>query len=353
MLLYRPDPVSESAHPAADPECAAEQADLTYVRHDQPGITRRKFGKGFAYYGPGGDKIDDASEIERLNAMAIPPAYGEVWICADPTGHLQAVGVDDRGRKQYRYHEKWAEVRDRAKFHKLAHFGRKLPSLRRRVKKDLKLKGLPREKVLAACIRLLDETFIRVGNADYAKQNGSYGLTTLQDGHAAFGRGLVRFEFTAKSGLERELEVRDSRLAKIVKASQDLPGQELLQYLDEDGNVHDIGSGDVNQHLQALMGDGFTAKDFRTWHATVLAAGELRGVEPATSKTALNKQVVAAIDAVAEQLGNTRSVCRKCYVDPRVIEAFEDGTLGEAFDDAPTVRGLKIDERAVLSLVER
>ncbi len=353
MLLYRLDPVGTSAHPAADPACAAEQADLTYVTHDQPGITRRKFGRGFAFYGPDGEKISDQAEIDRLNAMAIPPAYAEVWICADPRGHLQAVGIDDRGRKQYRYHEEWARVRDLAKFHKLCAFGRALPSLRRRVAKDLKLPGLPRDKVLAACVRLLDETFIRVGNADYAKSNGSFGLTTLQDSHAAFKKGVVRFEFTAKSGLDRELEVRDSRLAKIIKSSQDLPGEELLQYLDDAGNVHDIGSADVNAHLRDLMGDGFTAKDFRTWHATVLAAGELRGVELASSKTAINKQVVAAIDAVAEQLGNTRSVCRKCYVDPRVIEAFEDATLEDAFTNAPATRGLRIDERAVLQLLER
>ena len=351
--MLTPDDLKALRQAHADPEAAAEAADLVYVSDDAPGITRRRFGKGFAYYSPKGDKIEDGATVERLKSLAVPPAYEDVWICPDPRGHLQATGRDDRGRKQYRYHEEWAQVRDQAKFAKLPDFARRLASLRRRVRRDLKLDGLPRDKVLAACVKLLDTTFMRVGNADYAEQNDSYGLTTLQDGHAEFGRGgLVRFEFDAKHGIHREIELRDSRLAKIVRQCQDLPGQELLQYLDEGGSVRDVGSGDVNAYVHEHAGDAFTAKDFRTWHATVLAAGELRGEEPATSATARNKQVVAAIDAVAAILGNTRAVCRKCYVDPRVTEAFESGDLAAMMDAAKPVRELTKDESATLAVLE-
>lgn len=337
----------------ADPACAAEAADLKYVSSDGPGITRRKFGKGFAYYDEHGKKITDKKEIERLNALAIPPAYEEVWICPDPLGHLQAVGRDDRGRKQYRYHDRWAEVRDRAKFAKLPQFARELPRLRRTLNRHLRQKGLPREKVIAACVKLLDRLYLRVGNADYADENGSYGVTTLQDDHATFGKnGVVRFEFTAKHGIEREVRLRDSRLANIIKKSQDLPGEELLQYLDDNGDVRDIGSGDVNAYLHDYAGDAFTAKDFRTWHGTVIAAEELRNVERADSKTAINRQVVAAIDVVAEELGNTRAVCRKCYVDPRITEAFEAGELHDRMANAKKVRGLSKSESATLAVLE-
>ena len=349
MVLYRLDPTSTSG---GDAQCAAEAADLVYVSREGPGITRRRFGKGFAYYKPSGSKIEDPKEIERLNAMAIPPAYRDVWICPKKNGHLQAVGIDDRGRLQYRYHERWAQVRDRAKFDKLADFARGLPSLRRTIRRDLKLSGLPRQKVLAACVKLLDKTYMRIGNADYATANDSYGLTTLQDGHAEFAKGTVRFEFKAKHGILREIQLKDSLMAQVVKACQDLPGQELLQYLDEDGTVRDIGSGDVNGHIHGLLGDDFSAKTFRTWHATVLAAKELQGVELASSKTAINKQVVAAIDAVAGHLGNTRAVCRKCYVDPRVTDAFENGTLDDCFESGKKVRGLTLAESATLCLLE-
>ena len=332
-----------------DPQCAAEAADLVYVTDDEPGISRRRFGKGFAYYLPGGKKIGPGRHRDRIDALAVPPAYEDVWICVNPLGHLQATGRDDRGRKQYRYHDRWAEVRDRAKFAKLRLFGDRLPSIRRRVRKDLKATGLPREKVLAACIRLLDQTHIRIGNADYAKQNNSFGLTTLQDGHATFHRGTVRFEFRAKHGIEVELEVRDSQLARIVKQCQDLPGQELLQYLDDVGNVVDIGSSDVNDYLHEITGEHVTAKDFRTWHASVLGLGLLRKVEPAESKTAINKQIVAVIDEVATSLGNTRAVCRKCYVHPGVVETFEQGKLAEVFKKTPkTIRELSKDECALM-----
>ena len=336
-----------------DPQCAAESADLVYVSDDGPGITRRRFGKGWAFYSPRGKKVTDTNVVDRINALAIPPAYSDVWICPLANGHLQATGRDDRGRKQYRYHERWGEVRDQAKFAKLPTFARALPKLRRTIKKHMKLKGLPREKVLAACAMLLDRTFIRVGNADYATQNGSYGLTTLQDGHADFTRGAVRLEFTAKHGIEREVEVRDSALAKIVRQCQELEGQELLQYLDDAGHVRDVGSGDVNAYLRDHCASGVTAKDFRTWHASVLAYEELAGVELAGSATAINRQVVAAVDAVAEVLGNTRAVCRKCYVAPQVFDAFERGDLADAPKVPANPRGLRKSERATLALLER
>ena len=335
-----------------DPKCAAEAADLAYVSSDSPGITRRKFGKGFAYYKPNGKKIASKKEIERLNALAIPPAYRDVWICPDPTGHLQAVGVDDRGRKQYRYHERWGEVRNRAKFSKLAEFARVLPKLRRTTNRHLRLDGLPRERVLAACVKLLDKLYLRVGNADYAEANGSYGLTTLQDDHATFDGGTVRLEFTAKHGVERDVKLRDSRLARVIKASQDLEGDELLQYLDEAGNVRDIDSSDVNDYLHQFAGASFSAKDFRTWHATVLAVNALCDETPAGSKTAINKQVVAAIDEVSDALGNTRAVCRKCYVDPRVTDAFEAGEMAGRIAKAKPVRGLSKREWQTLAVLE-
>ena len=336
-----------------DPQCAAEAADLKYVSDEMPGLSRKKSGKGFAYFKPDGSKITDKKIVERINALAIPPAYADVWICPSPLGHLQATGRDDRGRKQYRYHERWAEVRDAAKFGKMIEFAAMLPSLRRRLNRDLRLDGLPRDKVLAACVKLLDKLFLRVGNDDYAKQNDSYGLTTLQDDHAEFKKNnVVRFEFVGKHGVEHEVEFRDGRLAKIVKACQDLPGQELLQYLDDAGKVHDVASEDVNDYLRQHAGPDITAKDFRTWHATVLAATALRDEEPAGSKTARNKQIVAAVDAVAESLGNTRAVCRKCYIHPAAMESFDAGELQNLMADPPAVRGLSKDEAATLKLLK-
>ncbi len=332
-------------------ERAARRAGLLYVHHEQtPGISRRRFGRGFGYY-LAGRKIRDGRLVERCNALAIPPAYRDVWICPEERGHLQAVGVDDRGRRQYRYHELWAEARKQAKFDRLPEFAAGLPKLRRTIARHLRLDGLPRDKVLAACVKLIDQTCIRVGNAEYAKTNGSFGLTTLQDDHATIGRGRVRFEFTAKGGLERELEIRDSRLAELIRQTRDLPGQELLQYLNEAGNVVDIGSGDVNAYLQAHVGPGFTAKTFRTWHATVMAFGELHGLDPEPGKTKRNRQILAAIDAVAESLGNTRAVARNSYIHPAVFDAFEKNVLPASYTAAPTLRGLNKTEAAVLHLL--
>lgn len=339
---------------ARDPECAADAAGLRYVSDASPGITRRRFGKGFAYYGLDGKKVTAKKEIARINAMAIPPAYIEVWICPHADGHLQATGRDDRGRKQYRYHEQWGEVRDQAKFAKLVTFAENLPKLRRTVNRHLREKGLGRQKVLAACVKLLDKLYIRIGNDEYANQNDSYGLTTLQDEHAEFERGgVVRLEFAGKHGIEREARLKDSRLARIIKQCQDLPGQELLQYVDEAGEVVDIGSSDVNDYLREHAGPDITAKDFRTWHATVLAASALRDEEPAASKTARNRQMLAAVDSVAKQLGNTRAICRKCYIHPITLETFGTGELAKRLKDPPAVRGLTQDEAAALQLLKK
>lgn len=337
-----------------DPECAADAAGLRYVSDEKPGITRRRFGKGYAYYAPDGSKISSKREIARINALAIPPAYTDVWICPHADGHLQATGRDDRGRKQYRYHEQWGEVRDRAKFAKLVAFAETLPKLRRTVNRHLREKGLGRRKVLAACVKLLDKLYIRIGNEEYANQNDSYGLTTLQDHHAEFDAGgVVRLEFAGKHGIERQARLKDSRLAKIIKQCQDLPGQELLQYVDEAGEVVDIGSADVNDYLREHAGPDVTAKDFRTWHGTVLAAAALRDQEPAASKTARNRQILAAVDRVAGQLGNTRAICRKCYVHPITLESFDAGELARRVADPPAIRGLTRDESAALQLLKK
>ena len=350
MLLKLKPATLAKAH--VDPVCAADAADLKYVSDDRPGITRRRRGRGWAYLRPDGKPVTDRATIDRINKLAIPPAYTDVWICPDPLGHLQAVGRDDRGRKQYRYHERWAEVRDRAKYAKLITFAENLPRLRKIVARHLRLRGLPREKVLAACVRLLDETYIRVGNDDYARQNGTHGLTTLRDRHATFAAGgEVRFHYKGKHGVDRALSVKDPALARIVRQCQELPGQELFQYLDDDGAVTDVGSGDVNDYLRAHAGPDVTAKDFRTWHATVLATVALRDEEPAEAKAARNKQIVAAVDRVAAELGNTRAVCRKCYIHPLTLEAFDLGELKRRLSRPPRVAGLSADERATLGLL--
>jgi DNA topoisomerase-1 len=257
----------------------------------------------------------------------IPPAWTGVWICPDPRGHLQATGRDARGRKQYRYHARWRQVRDEDKYGRLAEFGRALPAIRRRIARDLRRPGLPREKVLAAVVKLLETTFIRVGNDEYARDNRSYGLTTMRDAHVRVSGSTVHFIFRGKSGVRHELELDDRRLARIVKQCRDLPGQELFQYLDERGAVVDIGSADVNAYLKDITGTDFTSKDFRTWAGTVLAATLLRDEEPSVTATAGKRAVVRAIDEVARRLGNTRAVCRKCYVHPAVIDAYLDGTI--------------------------
>jgi DNA topoisomerase I len=326
---------------AAEPAEAAEEAGLRYVSDDQPGYTRKRNGDGFVYFDTEGKPIRDEQRILRINRLAIPPAYRDVWICPSPNGHLQATGKDDRGRKQYRYHERWREVRDENKYEKMLIFGEKLGKIRRRVKKDMALRGLPREKVLATVVHLLETTFIRVGNEEYARENKSFGLTTMRNRHVEVKGSTVTFNFRGKSGIMHEREVEDPRVAKVIRKLTDLPGQELFQYVGDEGEARNVSSQDVNDYLKEISGEEFTAKDFRTWAGTVMAAVALNEVGAFENKTQAKKNVRDAVHAVAKVLGNTPAVCRKCYVHPLVLETYLSGAA---------IEGLK--KRAEETLVE-
>jgi len=342
---------------AKDPLVSARSAGLVYTTDDAPGIRRIKRGKSFAYADANKRPVRNKETLGRIRSLVIPPAWTDVWICSSPRGHLQATGRDARGRKQYRYHPKWREVRDGSKYERVIAFGHALPHVRRRTDADLRREGLPREKVLAAVVRLLEKTFIRVGNDEYARDNRSFGLTTMRDGHVRISGSTVRFIFRGKAGVEHALALDDRRLAKIVKQCRDLPGQELFQYKDEHGTVVDIGSADVNAYLKEITGEEFTSKDFRTWAGTVLASQLLREYEHVDSEARAKKNVVAAIEQVAKQLGNTRAVCRKCYVHPAVIDAYMDGTMmrtaAQRARTAKAVGKLTAAETAVLSLLQK
>ena len=312
-----------------DPEEAAEEAGLRYVSDEQPGYTRKKKGDDFEYFDTKGKPVTDETRLLRIRRLAIPPAYTDVWICPTTNGHIQATGRDARGRKQYRYHEKWREARDETKYDKMLIFGAALPKIRKRVEQDLSLPGLPKNKVLATIISIMERTFIRVGNEEYARTNNSYGLTTMRNRHVDVKGTKVRFKFRGKSGVSHEVEVADRRLARIVKKAQDLPGQELFAYLCEDGTVQDIKSQDVNDYLREITGEDFTAKDFRTWAGTVLAAVALNAVDPYETKKQAKANVKNAITAVSKILGNTPAVCRKCYVHPAVLETYLSGSMIE------------------------
>jgi DNA topoisomerase-1 len=341
-----------------DPVAAAKAAGLRYVTDTSPGIRRVRAGKGFRYVGPDGKTIRDAETLARIRSLAIPPAWTDVWVCPGPPGHLQATGRDDRGRKQHRYHRRWREVRDETKYHRLIAFARALSRLRRRAEKHIRLPGLPREKVLATIVRLLETTLIRVGNEEYVKQNHSFGLTTLRDRHADIEGSRVSFHFRGKSGVEHAVDLHDRRLARVVQQCQDLPGQELFQWVDEDGKQHVIDSADVNEYLRELAGDDFTAKDFRTWAGTVLAARALQEFEAFDSQAQAKRNVVRAIEDVARRLGNTRAVCRKCYVHPAVLDAYLDGSLLETLrqrvegEIKKELAGLRPEEAAVLAFLQ-
>ncbi|HEV7451631.1 MAG TPA: DNA topoisomerase IB [Pseudonocardiaceae bacterium] len=331
---------------------AAECAGLTYVTDAVPGITRHRGDDGWVYRRPDSSVITDADERAWIDAIRIPPGWTDVWISPTPDGHILATGRDSRGRKQYRYHPRWREVRDQTKYHRLGGFARALPGLRRRIEQDLDLPGLPREKVLGAVIRLMDLTLIRIGNEEYARQNRSYGLTTLRHEHVRFqDQTTVMFEFQAKSGKEQRVLLSDPRLADIVHACHELPGQELFAYVDDDGRIIDVGSAEVNAYLRAITAAIFTAKDFRTWGGTVTAAETLVALGPPRSATDANRKINAAIDAAAERLNNTRAVCRKSYVYPRVPESYVDGSLGGTFTRARKRPRLSPAESAVLLLV--
>jgi DNA topoisomerase I len=313
-----------------DPIESAEAAGLRYVSDMQPGIRRKKSGKGFSYLGTDGKTIRDSRELARIRSLAIPPAYTDVWICPSPNGHIQATGRDARGRKQYRYHAKWREVRDETKFGRMLAFSEVLPGIRKRAERDLGRSGLPREKVLATVVQLLESTCIRVGNDEYAKANRSYGLTTLQDRHVEISGSKLRFEFRGKSGKTHTVSLNDRRLARIVQRCQALPGEDLFQYVDDEGVRQTIGSGDVNDYIREISGQEFTAKDFRTWAGTLLAVAALSEVGAFTSQRQAKSNVLRAIDRVAEQLNNTRAVCRKYYVHPAVFETYLAGTMVDA-----------------------
>lgn len=344
---------------ADDPVAAAREAGLRYVVDTMPGIRRRRAGKHFTYIGPDGERIRHPDVLQRIRTLAIPPAWTDVWIAPTQNGHIQATGRDARGRKQYRYHARWRTVRDEAKYGRMIAFGKALPGIRRRTNRDLKRKGLPREKVLAAVVQLLEKTLIRVGNEEYARENRSFGLTTLRQRHVEAGASRVLFHFRGKSGREHSVDISDRRLARVIRRCQELPGQELFQYEDEDGVRRSIGSDDVNDYLREITGEEFTAKDFRTWAGTKIAAMALQEFKSFDTDTEAKTNVVRAIETVAEQLGNTPAVCRKCYVHPAVIDAYMDGsmakTLKKRADRALTesLHRLSGEEAAVMTLLQQ
>jgi DNA topoisomerase-1 len=342
---------------ADDPRAHAEEAGLRYVSDTMPGVRRGRAGKGFSYIGPDGERITDPDRIAWFKRLAIPPAWTNVWISPIRRGHLQATGRDAKGRKQYRYHPRWRSVRDEAKYGRLIEFARALPRIRRRTDRDLRRRGLPREKVVALVVRLLEATLIRVGNEEYARDNGSFGLSTLRDRHVKGNGSDLHFSFRGKGGKEHVVPVRDRRLARLVRECQELPGQELFQYVDADGARQSIDSGDVNDYLRNVGGDDFTAKDFRTWAGTVAASMALQDFLQIDDDAGRKKAVVSAIEKVAGQLGNTPAVCRACYVHPDVLDSYLDGTLVEALTERARSAGrgahaLRPEEAAVLGLLQ-
>jgi DNA topoisomerase-1 len=356
----------QAAEIVLNPEEAARAAGLRYVSDRQPGIHRVKHGEGFRFVGPDGKVLRDKAVLARIKSLVIPPAWTDVWITTSANGHLQCTGRDARGRKQSRYHPHWREVRDETKYERMAHFAKALPAIRQRVAHNMAVPGLPREKVLATVVRLMEETHIRVGNEEYARTNKSYGLTTMQNKHVDVRGATVRFSFQGKSRVHHTIDLSDKRIARIVKQCSDLPGHELFQYVDDDGNVHSIHSNDVNDYLREITGEHFTAKDFRTWAGSVLCCDLLSGFEPASSVTEAKKNVVHAIAQVAAKLGNTPSVCRKCYVHPAVLERYlgnisaadAKATLDrEIADERKTIaedsEALRREEQALVNLLQQ
>jgi DNA topoisomerase-1 len=357
-LLKMPTDCAEQDTPAGSPESVATTVELHYVSDQASGISRRRAGRGWCYRAPGGAIIRDAAVLARIRSLAIPPAYRDIWICPDPNGHIQASGRDARGRKQYRYHPAWRRSRDAEKFARSAIFTRALPQLRERVTRDLARHGLPFEKVLATIIRLMETTFIRIGNLEYARQNKSFGLTTLRNRHARITGSKVELSFMAKSGIKRQVVVRNRQLVSLVRRLRDLPGQELFQYLDEAGGRHVVGSADVNNYLRAATAQEITAKDFRTWAGTYLAAMALSAKAAGDGEAARKRSLLEAIAEVSEALGNTPAICRKCYIHPTILDAHMAGTLASRLGKlvarftAHPHPGLSAEESAVLALIE-
>jgi DNA topoisomerase-1 len=348
----------ERTVPNADPPAAAKAAGLRYVNDSKPGIRREGSPGGFRYVDARGEPILDEDTLKRIKSLAIPPAWTDVWICPQASGHLQATGRDARGRKQYRYHPKWREVRDDVKYERMIKFGKALPAIRSEVDRALRLPGLPREKVLATIVYLLETTMMRVGNEEYARENKSFGLTTLRNRHVRIDGSDVEFRFRGKSGVWHQVKVHDRRLARIIQRSRDLPGQELFEYVDDEGETRTVDSSDVNDYLRQVTGEDYTAKDFRTWAGTVLAAVALREFEQFDSQAQAKKNVTQAIQSVAEKLRNTPSVCRKCYVHPAILDSYLEGTtlpmLREqaAAELVTNLHDLRPEEAAVLAMLE-
>jgi DNA topoisomerase-1 len=356
MALALPEtwqpPAAVDVAELVDPVESARAAGLRYVSDLTPGIRRRRVGKGFQYIATDGRPIREAESLGRIKRLAIPPAWSDVWICPDPRGHLQATGRDARGRKQYRYHPKWREVRDAVKYDRMLAFAEALPKIRERTDRDLERSGMPREKALATVVRLLEETRIRIGNDEYRKENGSYGLTTLLNRHVNVIGSEVRFSFRGKSGKHHSIELHDRRMARIIMRFREIPGQELFKYVDDDGEARAIDSADVNDYLREIAGEDFTAKDFRTWAGTILAARFLRETAEVANSRGIKKQLVRAIARVAEELGNTPAVAKKGYIHPAVIAAYLSGGLkpiGEK--DDPDPYRLSAEERSLLALL--
>jgi DNA topoisomerase-1 len=348
----------ERTVPNADPPAAAKAAGLRYVNDSKPGIRREGSPGGFRYVDARGEPILDEDTLKRIKSLAIPPAWTDVWICPQASGHLQATGRDARGRKQYRYHPKWREVRDDVKYERMIKFGKALPAIRSEVDRALSLPGLPREKVLATIVYLLETTMMRVGNEEYARENKSFGLTTLRNRHVRIDGSDVEFRFRGKSGVWHQVKVHDRRLARIIQRSRDLPGQELFEYVDDEGETRTVDSSDVNDYLRQVTGEDYTAKDFRTWAGTVLAAVALREFEQFDSQAQAKKNVTQAIQSVAEKLRNTPSVCRKCYVHPAILDSYLEGTTLPMLREqaaaglATNLHDLRPEEAAVLAMLE-
>lgn len=336
-----------------DPVQSAKAAGLRYTSDCKPGIQRQRVGRGFSYFDPEGKRIPPSPERDRIKALAIPPAWTDVWICPHPQGHLQATGRDAKGRKQYRYHPEWRRLRNQVKFDRLVPFGHALPTLRQQTAAHLQLKGMPREKVLATVVQLLEKTLIRVGNDEYARRNQSFGLTTLRDRHVDVGHSKVTFEFRGKSGVEHAISLQDRRLAKIIRQCQDIPGYELFQYFDEDQQRQTIDSGDVNDYLRRVTGADFTAKDFRTWKGTVLAASHLIEVHDFASQKQAEQYVRKMIKFVAQQLGNRPTTCRKYYIHPSIIDTYIEAKLATLMrQKLPALSHLSATEKGVLSVLQ-
>ncbi|GHO91266.1 DNA topoisomerase [Reticulibacter mediterranei] len=338
---------------------SAKAAGLRYVSDAKAGIHRKRVGKHFSYIGFDGKPIHDQKVLHHIRSLAIPPAWTQVWICPNPRGHLQATGRDTKGRKQYRYHPEWRKVRDETKYDRMIAFGHALPHIREHVAHDMALPGLPREKVLATLVRLLDETSIRIGNEEYMRDNESFGLTTMRENHVDVEGAIIHFQFRGKGGKEFKLDIKDRRLARIVKKCQDLPGQELFHYLDDEKEAHIVSSEDVNEYLKQMTGQEFTAKDFRTWAGTIIAACALLDCGECETKTEAKKNVAQAIESAAQHLGNTPAICRKSYVHPEIIDAYLAGTLHHAQPQQNEKSGeqssyaLQPEEQSVLALLEQ